>query len=87
MMLKMSIVPITSNQLDKLFVTVPRAPMITGTTSTLQHCQIRFISYFRSWYLATFSSSFSLHPGIKSTCNVNENAFFLHFLVNCYVRS
>ena len=52
-------IPNFSIHLSNPLVTLPRAPITTGTTSTILSFHNLPISLFKSWYFSTFSLSFS----------------------------
>ena len=51
--------------LSNPLVTLPRAPITTGTTSTILSFHSLPISLFKSWYFSTFSLSFFLHQLVQ----------------------
>ena len=55
----MYVVPSFSFHLSNSFMTLPRAPITTGTTSTVLSFDKLSNSLFKSWYFSTFSLSFS----------------------------
>ena len=55
----LNVVPSFSIHLSNSLLTLPRAPITTGTTSTFLRFHNLPISLFKSWYFSTLSLSFS----------------------------
>ena len=60
-------IPSFPTHLSNPLVTLPRAPITTGTTSTILSFHSLPLSLFKSWYFSTFSLSFSplLHQQVQ----------------------
>ena len=72
------VIPSLSIHISKSFVTLPRAPITTGTTFTVLSLHNLPISLFKSWDFSTFS--FSLFPTLMSATAISTIIPFRSFL-------